>query len=61
MVIAKPKKTTGKIRFDADIVEYFVKTFLIAFLVMITFGLAAPYFIWWQVNFFIKHSWIEIG
>jgi uncharacterized membrane protein YjgN (DUF898 family) len=57
---AKSKKLKGKIKFDGDIVEYFVKTFLIAFLVMITFGLAFPYFIWWQVNFFIKNSEIEI-
>ncbi|MDD3067121.1 MAG: hypothetical protein PHO48_04815 [Candidatus Gracilibacteria bacterium] len=57
---AKTKKSIGKIKFEGDLVEYFIKTFLIAFLVMITFGLAAPYFIWWQVNFFIKNSWIEI-
>ena len=60
-----PRKTSpkpkGKIVFKGDIVEYFIKTFLTMILIPLTFGLAFPYFIWWQVNYFIKHSEIKIG
>ena len=52
-------KATKKIIFTGNFWDYFFKTLGLLLLIVITFGLLAPYFAWWQAKYFVNHLEVE--
>ncbi len=50
---------TKKVIFTGEFWDYFIKSLGLIVLTVITFGLLAPYLVWWQAKYFVNHLEIE--
>lgn len=51
--------TKGKIIFTGNFGEFFIMALGLIVLSVFTFGIALPYFIYWQYKYFVSHLEIE--
>ncbi len=52
--------TKGKIIFTGNFLEYFVISIALMILSLITFGIAAPYWVYWSFKYFFTNMEIEL-
>lgn len=45
--------------FTGSFLDFFFMTLILSLLAVITFGLAAPYLIYWQAKYMIEHTEIR--
>jgi len=50
----------GKIKFVGNFWDYFIKSLGMSLLVILTLGIALPYYWYWQQKFFLENLEIEI-
>jgi len=50
----------GKIKFNGSFGEFFVISLLLIFLSIATFGILLPYYLYWQVKYFVSNLSIEL-
>ena len=52
--------TKGKIEFKGNFGDYFLKSVALFFLLVFTFGLLLPYWLYWQFQYFVDNLEIEM-
>jgi len=50
----------GRINFKGHFVEFFLKSFGLLVLSVITFGILFPYYVYWSAKYFFSRMEIEI-
>lgn len=50
----------GRIVFTGKFIEFFIISLALILLVLVTFGIALPYLVYWQAKYFFTHLEIEL-